>query len=153
LLAEETMTKNFRTLLLLGFTALAGMLSGCIVETSNGPGPGNGACLTNQYFAVQWEVDTGNGVPLTCGQSPDATVVLTTNASTFMDVGRSCQDGTRYNWTGITNPVAAGTIAVAATLFAADGVTPLSSVTVPPSLQVAIPNCNSVLLTFEFPLL
>ena len=84
------MTTHFRTLLLLGFTALTVSLSGCFVETTHDRG-GGPECAAYQYFQVYWSVDNGNpNAPLLCGQVPPSHVELVTNNGTYQ-VGVECR--------------------------------------------------------------
>lgn len=113
------MTKNFRTLLLLGFTGLALTLSGCFVETTSNNG-GGAACGTNQYFQVYWSADNGPGTnPLYCDQVPASHVELLTNTGTYR-VGIECRATNYMNFTfdfvGSTNNVPVGTYVITANL-------------------------------------
>lgn len=145
------MVTQTRTLLLLGITlAPLAALSGCIIDTSD-----NGVhCADNQFFSVQWEVDTGTGTPmLLCAQTPPSYVELETNTGLFLDVVGTCVDGTLYNWRGSSIAgLAVGTRVIGADLVSSvDGRT-LSGIAVPPSAQLPIGSCSQVLHTFEFPI-
>jgi hypothetical protein len=150
------MTTRFRTLLLLGFTALAGLSSGCIIETTSTPN--NNGCLDSQYFNVKWEVDDGTLASMfSCGATPPSHVLLTTNTGIVLDVGRACQDGglcsdgSPCNWSGSTNGgIPVGTSVILARLISdLDGML-LSSA---PGPNVVIAPCTPVELGFQFPLM
>lgn len=146
---------KFRTLLLLGFTALAGTLSGCIIETTSGNN--SASCRDNQYFNVRWEVDNGSlATMFPCELTPNSHIELTTNTGTLLAVGEQCvpngvcSDGSPCNWAGSTvGDVPVGTYAVLATLLSDVNGAVLSSATPPP---LAIARCTSVDLSFQFPL-
>jgi hypothetical protein len=166
------MTTNFRTLLLLGLTALT---SGCIVETtSSGPGYGSPACLDSQFFDVDWGADHGPGtIPLTCADlsAMGSSVRLTTTAAPpfdtlrpqfFLDcrdgVGRVCSDGSPCNSQGTTAAgVPAGTEVVMAELVDVAG-NMLSTADGPTGCGLggvsgcALPSCHSLILGFPFTL-
>ena len=148
------MTTNFRTRLLLGFTILAGLLSGCVIETTTGGPSGN--CAESQYFNVRWAVESAANT-LTCSATPPSHIMLSTNAGTVLEVGhdcvdgRTCADGTPCNWAGSTvGGIAAGTTAVTASLISDTDGSLLSSVPMAP--PVAIRACTAVELAFVFPL-
>lgn len=146
---------KFRTLLLLGFTALTATLSGCIIETTSSGGS-SANCAENQYFNVRWGVEQSLGVNFTCVATPASHVVLSTNAGTLLDVGancqdgRTCSDGTPCNWAGSTfDGLAVGTRVVSASLISDIDGSLLSSSDAP---QIAIQRCTSVELGFLFPI-
>lgn len=146
---------KFGTLLLLGFTVLAGSLSGCIIETtSSGPGTGT-SCLENQFFNVHWAVEQSFNVNLSCQATPPSRVVLSTNTGGLLAVGQecseslACSDGTPCNWRGSTvDGIAEGTFVTTATLQSSDGVV-LDSIQ---AVEAAILRCTRVELNFIFEL-
>lgn len=149
------MTTHFRTLLLLGFTALTASLSGCIVETTHDRGDGP-QCAPYQYFQVYWSVDTGNpNAPLLCDQVPPSHVELLTNNGTYQ-VGVGCRAtpymGFVFDFLGSTNSgIPVGTYVTSANLVSDANGAVLS--TAPGSGgQYSIPACNSVILSFLFSL-
>jgi hypothetical protein len=149
------MTSRSRTLLLLGVTALAGTLSGCIIESSGSSCPD---LPEQRYFAVQWEIDNGTGTPmLLCSETPPSHVELTTStSSTPLVVGQqqcSTTSGVLYNWSGVTQSgLPTGTVVVTARLISDSDGRVLSTADVPPSAQIPIRACQGVAHTFEFPL-
>jgi hypothetical protein len=63
------MRAKIHTLVFLGFTAVAGLLSGCVVDNRHNPPPG-GSCLDQRYATVGWDiVKDVNNAPLTCEQA------------------------------------------------------------------------------------
>ena len=148
------MTTNFRTQLLLGFTVLAGALSGCIIETTSGGHP-SGTCLENQFFNVRWEIDNGSTM-FSCAAAPAASVRLSTTNGQILAVGRdcldgrTCADGTPCNFSGSTDSgIPAGTIVAGASLISDTNGALLSSSEAP---RLAIGACSAVELGFEFPI-
>ncbi len=155
------MTTTFRTHMLLGFTVLAGALSGCIVETTTGGGSSSGACLDNQYFTVEWGVDHGPGtVPLTCSALSAAgwSVVLTTNAAapyTTMpaEYNVSCVDGLLCgglpcNAAGSTGSgVPAGTEVITAAMVDTSG-NVVNTADARPGYP--LPRCNRLIVGYTF---
>lgn len=147
------MNTHFRTLLLLGFTALAVSSSGCIIETTTDAKP---SCQEDQYFNVTWEVDQGpSAISLFCGETPPSHVTLVTNSNAELAVGAACQDGalctdgvTICNWAGSTNGnIPVGTAVTLAKLISnVDGSLLSSAVAV----QVPIAACRPVELSFLF---
>jgi hypothetical protein len=157
------MTTKFRTLLLLGLTAFAASLSGCILETSSGSGgyggPSGGTCLDSQYFVVQWEVDNGtNTTPLACDQiSAHVELTLNTVPATILTIPvQTCDNRLLYNFAGYSNTrLAVGTAVVSASLISdssATAGTVLSTAGIPPNLQYPIVACTSTVVSFQFPL-
>ncbi|MES1164998.1 MAG: hypothetical protein ABUR63_04520 [Verrucomicrobiota bacterium] len=156
---------KMRTLLLLGFTAgAAGLLSGCIIETTSGGSNGGGtACADARYFNVQWGVDHGAGtVPLSCSDlsAMASSLELRTNAAPPYDIlpaqyflscvdGRMCSDGSPCNAQASTNSaVPTGTLVETAALVGAGG-TEFSSAPGPGSAY-RMPSCKAVDLSFIF---
>ena len=156
------MTTKLRTLLLLGLTGLGGVLPGCILETTDSPGPygpGPGSCLDSQYFVVQWEVDNGTGTTaLGCSQTPPSHVEVTLNTSIVPLVipASTCDDRVLYNFQGTSDTqIPVGTTVISASLISdvsGSAGAVLSTAPVPANLQVPIVACSYTLLSFQFPL-
>jgi hypothetical protein len=146
------MTTHFRTLLLLGFTGLSALVSGCIIETSSS-GP-SATCADYQYFTVEWEVDRGSvATMLPCSLTPPSTVEVTTNTGLVLSLlTPTCDDRQFYNWRSTTGSgLAVGTTLVAADLVADTGDL-LSFADVPPNKQFPIASCAPASLSIQFPL-
>lgn len=130
------MTTHFRTLLLLGFTALTASLSGCFVETTHDRG--GPRCAVDQYFQVYWSIDNGNAnAPLACGQEPSSHVELVTSTGDY-PVGKECRPttymGYGYNFAGSTyDGVPVGTYVITAKLVSDINGALLSEFTLDPS--------------------
>jgi hypothetical protein len=151
------MRKYFRTLLLLGLTGGVGAASGCIVETSDGPGPSSAACAANRTIAVEWWMDDGIGTPrLACAASPPAEEVELRMASGAQYlVPGTCDDTQSYNWYGRT---AAGVdpqdYVTHFRLIAADTgaeLSPGDSFASPSPINPTVPACQPLFLTYQFP--
>jgi hypothetical protein len=155
------MTTHFRTLLLLGFTALVASLSGCILETTSGPGGNASGCSTERYFQVYWSIDNGPATtPLTCTQAPASHVELDTSTGTYA-VGQECR-ATRYmgfvfDFVGSTvDGLPAGTYVTAANLisdgdaFAVRGTVLSTAPGAGPTY--AIGSCTSTIVAYPFSL-
>jgi hypothetical protein len=127
-----------------------------IADTDGCPDGSPAVCLPNQAFGVEWEVDTGNRVPLTCATTPLSHVEVVTNANQILvvsNLAEDCDDREFYNWFGFTQgQIPVGTTIVAADLVSDVDDTLLSTLDVPPVAQVAIGNCVPAYYTFEFPL-
>ena len=69
------MRAKIHTLVFLGFTALAGLVSGCVVD--NRTPPPDTSCLDLRYATVGWNiVKNVNNAPLSCEQANASTVYL-----------------------------------------------------------------------------
>lgn len=158
------MTTKFRTLLLLGLTGLAGLLPGCILETTDnsspgpGYGPGPSSCLASQYFEVDWLMDNGVGTARQpCGALPNTSVELVLASGTTYVVDGLCDEAFKYNWSGFTQSgVAAGDYVTRFRLLRTDTGTVLSpggSFPGSSSINPAIPACAPVTVAYEFPLM
>jgi hypothetical protein len=122
-------------------------------DTDGCPDGSAAICLANQELIVEWEVDNGNGVPLSCAATPSSHVEVTTNANQVLLLGAACDDREFYNWIGSTGgQIPEGTTIVAADLVSDIDDSLLSFLDVPPSAQVAIQACRPAYYTFEFPL-
>lgn len=151
------MTTHFRTLLLLGFTALSVSLSGCILETTS-DGKSSGSCLNLQYFEVDWLVDNGdNTARLPCGTTPNTSVELILRSGTTYVIDGVCTEAYHYNWSGVTQAgVAAGDYVTSFRLLRTDNGAELSPgglLPGPSPQNPSIPACANVVLTYEFPLM
>jgi hypothetical protein len=145
-------SRHLRTLWLIGFTCAVAGLCACTTET------GGRRCVddpSSRYFNVQWEIDNGSASsplpPLSCSQAPISHVELTTNGNQILQVGRGCQDGTLYNFSGSTVAgLPVGTVATLAELVSdSDNTTVLSSASTP---QLPISACSAVSFQIQFPL-
>jgi hypothetical protein len=151
------MTIRFRTLLLLGFTALTASLSGCFVETTSGNG--GSSCSTQRYFEVQWLADNGVGTaPLTCGSLSFGTSVgLVLGSGVSYVVDGACNDQYKYNFDGYTQAgVGTGDYVSSFSLLRTDThavISPGGTLPGPSVQNPAMPSCSSVVLTYEFPLM
>lgn len=151
------MTTKFRTLLLLGFTALAASLSGCFVETTSGNGS-DASCASERYFEVRWLVDNGVGTaPQACAALPPVSVGLVLNSGVSYAIPGSCNDTYTYNYDGVTQAgVPTGSYVTSFDLLRSDTGAVLSrggTWTGPSADNPAMPSCSHVTLTYEFPLM
>jgi hypothetical protein len=76
------MNSKIRTLVFLGFTALAVSAAGCVIDSSSPPPPSN--CAANRYATVGWEIfKNSNGASLSCEQADATDVVLNFGPYTY----------------------------------------------------------------------
>ena len=150
------MTTHFRTLLLLGFTALGSGLGGCVVETTSDHGGTN--CAANRYFNLVWLADNGVGTARQpCAATPNLSVELILGSGTTYIVDGLCDDSYNYNWSCVTAAgVAVGDWVASFRLLRTDNraeLSPGGTFPGPSTSNPAMPACASVALTYEFPLM
>jgi|GEM_PF-6268237 len=150
------MTTHFRTLLLLGFTALASGLGGCVVETTSDQG--GSSCAASRYFDLVWFADNGVGTARQpCAATPNTSVELVLGSGTTYIVDGFCDDSLNYNWRGSTpGGLPIGDYVASFRLLRTDTRAELSrgdTFPGPSSANPAMPACGFVALTYEFPLM
>jgi hypothetical protein len=147
------MTRNLRTLLLMGATLASGGGPGCSSSSGARSSP---SCQDSQYFRVQWDIDRGQGtLPLTCLEAASGAYAVELNTSTgdalpvknFLscDMSQVCSDGSPCYYYGETDPVPAGTSVVSGTLLSAGA--DVLTVEAPTS---TVPNCEYAEAAFLF---
>jgi hypothetical protein len=144
------MSRQLRTLLLIGVTLAAGGAFGCFSNTGD-----RNTCTDGSYFRVQWGIDHGTGtVPITCDQASAAaySVQLDTAAgpvpvSLYLSCtpNKVCSTGEPCYFYGETAAVPAGTTVVSGTLLSAGAV--VETVNIP---YVTVPQCNYAEAAFLF---
>lgn len=127
------MNGKIRTLVFLGFTALAATASGCIIDDSSGPD----SCSVYRYVSLDWNIQSNaTGQFLSCDQAGASSVELNFGPNSF---AFQCSFGGNG---GITtrNGIEPGTYNTTVELISSDSSGSDLSVTPPMSLTMA--NCS-----------
>jgi len=146
------MSRQLRTLLLIGVTLAAGGGFGCFSNTGDRNGP---SCSGGSYFRVQWGIDHGTGtIPIACADAVSAaySVELDTAAGPvpvslylICTPNKVCSTGEPCYFYGETGVVPAGTTVLSGTLLSAGAV--VETVTIP---SVTVPQCDYAEAAFLF---
>jgi hypothetical protein len=146
------MSRQFRTLLLIGVTLAVGGGFGCFSNTGDRNGP---SCSGGSYLRVQWGIDHGAGtIPISCQDASNAgyyveldtassSVPVTLNLSCTLN--KVCSTGDPCYFYGETAAVPAGTTIVSGTLLSGGAV--VETVTIP---YVTVPQCDYAEAAFLF---
>jgi hypothetical protein len=129
------MHSKIRTLLFLGFTAVAATsLSGCIIESSSN----SDTCAPSRYITLSWRIfKEATGAELSCAQAAVSTVTMNVDSVRFdfpcVDPGTGLQAGR-------TTSVPAGPHTVSLDMFDVAG----QNVSRFPAFNTTVPTCSAI---------